>query len=236
MGVGSICQTVSRYQLAVFALLPLMLLVPACSWTDPSCPAGLHVYKSRCLSSTAIEYSGCTEDRGISSITEFGAGAGGTLRVVANASLNVAYKRAEQENTPVALQIVQDCLAIATNNASATPDELTAAVDLQTEVGQFLQQWEHEQLNNTATISLSRESVRVGEQLTVSGSQFQRDEMVAIRVHATLIAQVQADGDGAFTAVITIPTDAPPPDFGTTITASGQTSARSAQAPFRTAP
>ncbi len=60
--------------------------------------------------------------------------------------------------------------------------------------------------------------------------------MVTIRVHTTIVAQVKADAKGAFSSLITVPSSAPPPDFDTAITATGQTSSGSAQAPFRTAP
>jgi hypothetical protein len=60
--------------------------------------------------------------------------------------------------------------------------------------------------------------------------------MVAISVHGTLVTQIEADANGAFSTVITVPAEAPLPGFGTSITASGQTSMRSARAPFRIAP
>ena len=50
-----------------------------------------------------------------------------------------------------------------------------------------------------------------------------------------MVKQVQADNNGAFTTAITVPDDVPPPDFQTTISATGETSAKSAEAPFRNA-
>ena len=191
MGVDNIAQTVFRYRPVLLALLFLMVLLsPACSLpgSQPTCTGGLQPYKGKCLSNLAIEYVGCTEGRGISPTTELSAGVGGTLKVVANASLNLAYKRAQQENTPVALQIVHDCLEIAKNTASAPQEERGAAVDIQSQVDQFLEQWEKGQLTRTPALTLSRASARKGEQVTVSGTRFQPNEMVDIYVHATLVA------------------------------------------------
>jgi hypothetical protein len=72
--------------------------------------------------------------------------------------------------------------------------------------------------------------------VAVNGTQFQANEMVDVRVHATLVKQVKADGNGAFSTVITLPPDGPGPPMSTAITATGRTSARSAQAPLRMVP
>jgi len=237
--VGNIVQTVVRYRpVLLVVLLPLTMLVAACNpfESEATCTGNLHPYKGKCLSNMAIEYVGCTEGRGISPTTEISGGVGGTLKVVANASLNLAYKRTQQENTPVALQIVKDCMEIAKSNSSASDPEQSIATDYQRQVDQSLQQWQQQQVNQTPTLTLSSASARKGEQVTVNGAQFWPNEMVNIRVHATLVSQVKADEKGAFSAVITVPSSAPPPDFDTTIVATGQTSAKSAEAPFHTAP
>jgi UDP-N-acetylenolpyruvoylglucosamine reductase len=184
----------------------------------------------------AIEYVGCTEGRGISPTTEIGGGIGGTLKVVANASLKVAYKKTKQENTPVALQVVKDCMEIAKSNSSAADPEQTIATNYQQQVEQSLQEFRQKQVNETPTLMLSSGSARKGEQITVSGSNFWPNETVDIRVQASLVDQVKADAQGAFSTTITIPSSAPPPDFDTTITASGETSAKTAEHPFHTAP
>ena len=246
MGVDGITQALSRSRIFLIASLALALLLPAAcsdSGEQLTCPAGLHLYKNNCLSSTSIEYVGCTEGRGFSTIDEGSIGLGGTFRVVADASLEIAATRSKQENTPVALQIVKDCLEIAMNSAALSQSERNAAVDFEREADAALREFEEvrrefeeERLAETPTLTLSTESARKGEQVTVTGAQFQANEMVDITVHATLVKQVQADANGAFSTIIVVPPDAPPPGFGTSITATGQTSARSARAPFRTAP
>jgi hypothetical protein len=223
-------QAVSRYR----PILLLLLFVAAslfafgCS-SQPTCPAGFHPYKDKCLTKMAILYVGCTEGRGISPTTEISGGVGGTLKVVADASVTLAYKKTEQENTPVALQIVNDCMEIAQSNAPPEDQEQGQAAD-------FLQQWQEQIRNQTPHISLSSSSAKKGADVTVTGSQFLANETVDIYVHASLVAQVPADKNGRFSAVITVPTSAPPPGFATTIVATGESSARSAQAPFHTAP
>jgi hypothetical protein len=184
----------------------------------------------------AIEYVGCTEGRGISPTTEIGGGVGGTLKVVANASLNVAYKKTKQENTPVALEIVKDCMAIAKSNAAASDPEQGTATAYQQRFDQALRQWQQDQVEQTPTLTLSSSSARIGEQVTATGSKFWANEMVDIILHATLVEQTQADEDGAFSAVITVPSSAPPPDFDTLIRATGQASSKTAKASFHTAP
>ena len=113
MGALSGRWTAVQTRMIVLVLVSLLMpsLLSACAGQD--CPAGLHAYKDKCLTNMAIQYVGCTEGRGIDVTTEISAGVGGTFKVVADASLNIAYKRAQQENTPVALEIVKACLDIA---------------------------------------------------------------------------------------------------------------------------
>ncbi|MGA7672090.1 MAG: protein kinase [Nitrolancea sp.] len=87
----------------------------------------------------------------------------------------------------------------------------------------------------TPALQTSAETARKGEQLTVSGTGFGPGETVTIFVHASPVKQVNADDNGSFSTVITIPESAPPPGFPTVIEAAGQ-SGRSAQVPFETAP
>ena len=224
-----------RIPLLTLVALVAAMLGSGCS-SQPTCTAGLHPYKDKCLTNMAIQYVGCTEGRGISPTTEISAGVGGTLKVVADASLNLAYKRTEQENTPVALEIVRNCMEIAKTNSPPDDQEQQAATGYQQQFEEAEKQWQTKQVNATPTITLSTSTARKGENVTVAGTRFWPNEMVDILVHATLVAQVQADNNGAFSTVITVPTSAPPPGFGTTITATGRSSAKSADAPFDTAP
>lgn len=89
---------------------------------------------------------------------------------------------------------------------------------------------------STPTLTASANTARIGEHVTLRGAGFQPNETVEIRVHATLVKQVNADENGSFSTVITIPADAPPPGFSTAIIATGMSSARFAEVPFQTAP
>jgi hypothetical protein len=226
MSPGKIEGTAPRPHLVLLVpfLLAASLLTAGCS-SQPTCPAGLHPYKDKCFTNMAIQYVGCTEGKGIDVITEIGGGAGGTFKDVADISLDLAYKRMELENTPVALQIVKDCLDIAKNNSPPDDPEQLAASEFQRKI-----------INETPNVTISPGSAKERGQVTVTGSRFWPTEMVDIYVHASLVAQVQADENGAFTAVITVPSSAPPPGFPTTISAAGQSSAKTALAPFQVAP
>jgi hypothetical protein len=211
-----------------FVVVGVSVLISACS-SQPSCSTGLHPYKDKCLTNMAIQYIGCTEGRGISTTNEISAGVGGTLKVIADATLTVAMKRSQTENTPVALQIVKDCMEIAkTNSPPDDPEQAIAA--------NYERQWQDLVVSQTPELTISRSSARVGETVTVTGSQFWANEKVDIRLHAATVAQVQADASGGFSVDITVPTGAPPPGFATSISATGHSSAKSADAPFQTAP
>jgi len=205
----------------VLVALAVAPMAAACSGQE--CPAGLHQYKDKCLTNMAIQYVGCTDGKGVNVTTEIGAG--GTFKEVAEVSLNLAYKQAKEENTPVALQIVKDCLEIARTTSPPDDPEQAAAAQFQRDV-----------IDATPSISISPTTARKGAQVTITGSKFWPTEMVDIYLHATLVAQIQADATGAISATITVPSSAPPPDFPTTITATGRSSAKSAMAPFQTAP
>jgi hypothetical protein len=220
--------------LALALALLVLLLAPACGSSQPQCTGGLHPYKNKCLSNTAIEYLGCTEGRGFSSTKEISGGLGGTFKVVANATLNLAYKKNQQEDTPVALQIVKDCMEIAKTSSSASDTEQSVAASYEQKAAAYIQQWQQQQVKQTPKLSLSSSSARVGEKVTVEGSNFWPNETVEIYVHATLVDQVEADDRGAFSDVITVPSSVPP-DFDTQLSAAGQTSAKSARAPFHIA-
>ena len=217
--------------LLVLALASIAVLAtPGCGSSPPNCASGYQPYKSNCLTNSAIQYVRCTEGRGLSTTTEIGGGLGGTFKVVANATLNVAYKKAKQENTPVALQIVKDCLEI----AKSSPEHDTATA-FQGKVEQYLQQWQRQQVEATPIVTLSSNSAGIGEQVTVTGSRFVPNELVEIIVHATLVAQVQASDAGEFSTSITVPSSVFR-DSDVAVTAAGQTSARSGRAPLHIAP
>jgi hypothetical protein len=160
-------------------------------------------------------------------------GAAGTFKVVADASLKAAYKRTKQEDTPVALQIVHDCLEIA-KQASVSGSDRGVAQSYEKEVNQSLKKWQQQQVDETPHIKLSRDHAGIGGTVTVRGTGFWPKETVDIHVAATLVKQVEVDTNGSFKSTIVIPSSAPPPDFGTSIPVSGESSAKSAQSPFHT--
>lgn len=91
-----------------------------------------------------------------------------------------------------------------------------------------------------ATLKLSRHKGPAGTQVTVTGSMFATGERVEISAHLTRVAEVRADGEGAFSAPITTPTLGPetsgfpdvPGGFPLDIVATGQTSRRVARQTF----
>jgi hypothetical protein len=232
-GCGARAMLKGWVPLASALALLVLLLAPACGSSQPNCPAGLHPYKNRCLSGASIEYLGCTEDRGFSTESELSGGLGGTFKVVANATLNLAYKKSRQEDTAVALQIVKDCMELVKTSSSASSAEQTSAASFEQTAEQYIEQWKQQQVEAEPKISLSSSSGRVGDQVTVKGSNFWPNETVNIIVHATLVDQVEADETGDFSTVITVPSMLS--DFDTQIRATGQTSVKSAPAPFHIA-
>jgi hypothetical protein len=216
-------------------LLLLFALVPAVSTcSPPTCTGNLHPYHGTCLTNTAIVYMECTKGRGFDTTNEIGGSVGGTFKVVADATLKLAYKKAQTENKDVSLQIVHDCLKIA-GQASDSPEDRNVARTYERQTDQYIKEIRKQEVAGTPHIKLSTKSAKVGESVEISGTKFYKNETVDIRLHATLVEQVQANGQGAFRVTIEVPDDAPPPGFSTTITATGETSAKSAQAPFAVA-
>jgi hypothetical protein len=201
--------------------------------SSPSCPAGQSAYQGHCLSQTAVTYLSCTAGRGFSPDLEVSAKAGGSFKVVANAVLAAAYKHSKQEDTPVALQIVKDCLKIAESSAASSVDQ-EAASTAEKQASRTLTTWQAQQVASTPHIKLSRSHAPPGATVTVTGTGFWPHETVDVRVSAELIDQVADRADGSFTARITVPSDAPPADFPAGITATGESSSKHAEAPFHT--
>lgn len=217
---------------ALFSLVLLGITLSACGGDQPACAGDLQPYQGRCLTNTAIVYLECTEGRGFSTSTDISGGVGGTFRVVADASLKAAYKKSQQENTPVALQIVRDCLTIAQQASSGS--DRSVAQDFQRQAEQDLKRYQQQQIAEKPHITLSRSSAAIGETVVVKGRSYWPNETVEIVLHATTVKEVQADGNGAFQVSITVPDDAPPPSFSTAIMATGESSVKSARATFRT--
>ncbi|WP_164205412.1 hypothetical protein [[Micrococcus luteus] ATCC 49442] len=221
-GITSRLVALLLVQFAVSALLV------ACG--GPACTGNTREYNGQCLGGVAITYIECTKGRGFDLTTKLGGKLGGTFKVVADASVEAAYEEQKQENTVVGLQVVSDCLKIAETEADSAVDK-TAAEESRTRADMIKQQ-----VQETAHIEIAPTQAQIGETLSVSGRNFYPDEIVAIYLHATLIKQEKADGQGAFSTTIIVPKNAPPPGFPTAVRASGETSAKSAQAPFEALP
>jgi hypothetical protein len=118
--------------------------------------------------------------------------------------------------------------------ASSSGADQTVAASFEQQAQAYIQNWQRQQVEQTPKLSLSSRSARIGEQVTVEGSNFWPNETVDIHVSAILVDQVQADESGAFSDVITVPSSLLP-DFDTEIIASGEASSKSARAPLHIA-
>lgn len=229
---GEAAHRASRTRLTALLLtLLVMSLGSAGCQSKPSCTGSLNEYNGMCLTNTAIVYMECTKGRGFDTSEELSGSLGGTFKVVADASISLARKSAQKENQEVSLRIVDDCLKIA-ESAAESPADRAVAQSQQAQVDGFLKQLQDKQVQQTPHITVSPSSGKVGDSVTVTGRSYYANETVAVRFHATLVAQVAADEDGSFTTTITVPQDAPPPSFPSTISATGETSAKSAETPF----
>lgn len=217
-------------------------IVAACSSSSSSSPANcggdMQAYDGYCLATAAVTYIECTKGLGFDISSQIGGAVGGTFRAVLGLSLNLASEKTEHEDTPVALQIVKNCLTVAQQTSQNATDSATVQDFLQQTnqaIQNWQQSWQQTLVKETPHITLDKSSAAIGETVTVSGKRFWPNETIDIRVSGILVKQVQADNNGAFSTEIIVPQDAPPPDFPTTIEASGETSAKSAEAPFETA-
>lgn len=227
-GVPSRVVAILLVQFAFSALLAGCKPAPACSGDERE-------YNGVCQGKVAITYMECTKGRGFDQTTELGGKLGGTFKVVADASVEAAYKKTKEENTVVGLQIVADCLKIAQSQAETAVDK-SAAEESRKRAEDLRQDFVRQQVEQTPHIEIAPAQAQTGAKVRVSGRNYYPDETVAIRLHATLITQVKADGEGAFTTTVAVPKNAPPPGFPTAVTATGETSAKSASAPFETLP
>ena len=211
--------------LGLFAISPLLVACPS----SPSCSGSQRPYNNVCLDNVAITYIECTKGHGFDLTTEMSGKLGGTFKVIADASVEAAYKENKEENTVVALQIVSDCLRIAESSADTAVDRSAAEESRQR--ADLIKQ----EVQQTAHIEIAPSQASAGANVLVSGTSFYPDETVAIYVHATLVTQIKVDDQGAFSATITVPKNALP-GFQTVVTVTGETSAKSAQAPFEALP
>jgi hypothetical protein len=137
----------------------------------------------------------------------------------------------QKENQEVSLRIVNDCLEIAAS-AADSPADRAVAQNQQAQVDGFLEQLQAKQVKETPHITVSPSSARVGDSITVSGTNYYANETFAVRLHTTVLAQVEADADGSFTTTVEVPEGAPPPSFPSSVVATGETSATSAEVPL----
>jgi hypothetical protein len=221
--------SLARLVAILFGLFTLTTLLVACP-ASPTCTGSQRPYNNACLDNVAITYIECTKGRGFDLTTELSGKLGGTFKVIADASVEAAYKETREENTVVSLQVVSDCLKIAESSADTAVDR-SAAEESRARADMIRQQ-----VAQTAHIQIDPSQARVGANIFVSGTSFYPDETVAIYVHATLVTQLRVNGEGAFSATIAVPKNTPPSGFQTVVTVTGETSAKTAQAPFEALP
>lgn len=216
-----------RFWRLLATMLAALVFSPALvACQTPTCTGNLNEYNGKCLTNMAIVFMECTKGRGYDLETEIGGKLGGTFKVVADASVEAAYKSTQKENVVVSLEIVAACLKIA-EGAAETPADRSAAAESR-ETALYIAKL----VKSTAHIKIDPTRARVGETIDVTGRNYYPNESVAIVLHATLIKQVQADSQGAFATTFTVPKNALPVGFPSTISASGETSVKSARAPF----
>lgn len=98
-------------------------MAPSCTTSKRlTCSGDLHEHKGKCLTMTEIQYLDCIDGFGFSTAFEIGGG----FEAIADRSLNLAYKKSRQEDTPVALQIVQHCFQLAGQQAQSISDRAVA--------------------------------------------------------------------------------------------------------------
>ncbi|MFZ1287982.1 MAG: hypothetical protein WAR57_13200 [Candidatus Phosphoribacter sp.] len=225
-------RTVLRRLAPLLLVLLVLSLGAAGCQSKPNCVGTLNEYNGMCLTNTAIVYMECTKGRGFDTSEELSGSLGGTFKVVADASISLARKSSQKENQEVSLRIVNDCLKIA-ESAADSPADRAIAQDQQAQVDGFLEQLKAKQVKETPHITVSPSVARVGDSITVSGTNYYANETVAVRLHTTVLAQVVADADGSFTTTVEVPQSAPPPSFPSSVVATGETSAKSAQIPLK---
>lgn len=133
----NISHSMSPHWLLLAAILPLALFVPGCRSVDgdESCPASLEKHRGKCLTTMAIVYLDCTEDRGISTTTKVSGGISGSLKIVTGASVNAATEKTKQDDRAVALQVIKDCLEFAKQSRPTNDPEQRIATGLIQKVG-----------------------------------------------------------------------------------------------------
>lgn len=123
LGHGARRRAPWRYFLLLLAGLLIVGPLAACSSANgggTACTGDVEDYQGRCVTHVTAKYLACIEGRGFSVTNQIGGGV--TLPAVADSTFNVAYSHSKEENTPVALQIVHDCLALAEKNATSGDD------------------------------------------------------------------------------------------------------------------
>lgn len=153
----------ARLVAIVFGLFSLSTLLVACP-APPSCTGNQRRYNNACLDNVAITYIECTKGRGFDLTTELSGKLGGTFKVIADASVEAAYRETQEENTVVSLQVVSDCLRIAESTADTAVDK--SAAEESRERADMIRQ----QVAQTAHVQIDPSQARVGRSIFVSGT------------------------------------------------------------------
>ncbi len=183
------------------------------------------------MTTSTINYVSCTEERGKNLTAEakvkFDAALNGAVAKAAGVggSVEIAEKITKEENTPVVLQIVKDCLDLTKNDPGAPTAEKEQATAFQQRIQRMIVD------QTPPALIVSPQSGVKGTSVTVQGSNFYPNEPIKIYLRATLVQQATANEQGAFSATFIVP-DTAQPGIPTTITAAGAASARSAEQIF----
>jgi hypothetical protein len=176
-------------------------LVAACSSSNnnsASCVGGMQAYDGHCMATTAITYMECTKGRGFDISSQVGGGLGGTFREILGVSLNLASKKSQHEDTPVALQIIKDCLTVAEQTSQTAADRL-AAQDYLQQVNQAIQKIHR--------LFLRPSSGAVGQVVIARATGFGPNLLVQFFLQGQLVGQKVANSEGTAEISFVVPSD-----------------------------
>jgi hypothetical protein len=122
------------------AALSILGTASGCPEPPPDCADGEREYEGECATDTVYTFLVCTEGRGVNLSKRLGASVGGTFSKVADASLKVAYEQSQQEDTAVALGIVNACIALAGDD-SESEEERSVAREYQQRASEYIEEF-----------------------------------------------------------------------------------------------
>jgi PASTA domain-containing protein len=210
-----------HYTAAPLAALSIVGAASSCQEPPQHCSGDLQEYEGKCLTDNAIVFVGCVEGRGINVTEKLGGGIAGTFRVVADASLNLAYEKSQQEDTAVALQIVDHCLALAEDQLESDQDR-SAARDYQQRATNAIKEIPIKRPTVPECIDLTKDQLsaaleKVGLEVGAVTTRPDKEYKEGQVVECTPAAGTEVDADSAVDLVVSSGIKAPvPPCIGRT--------------------